>query len=451
MSDPNMADQPNENQSHNPDKTLVEGKNPETAKDSPVPQTASERLERQRLIRRQREINEMRRMEEEMQALRRLPTDAELLEAQRRVRLQRRHKARLFWGRIMLFVLMPAVATFIYLSTMATRFYAADSAVIVLSGESGGAPSLPGLLGGAALPTLKETLAVRHFLLSEEVMQRIDREHQFLAHYRDRTIDPLSRLGGLQLYRNELEYYQDKVQVVLDPLEGIIKLRVIARTPEAALAFSNALLGYSEQMINDLSKRMRRDHLAIAAEELKAAEERLFASRREMAQLQAKSGEIDPIATIQGISTVIVGLETELAKIDTQIDSQQALGTSGRVSEARALRQALVAQIAQQRKRLIEVRGERSFTETLAAFEKAKTNLEISQQIWAKAVDAYDRSRITANQQVRFLSTVIQPTTSAIPVRPRPLHDAAMVLILALVGYSILSLFYRAISEQARQ
>ncbi len=65
---------------------------------------------------------------------------------------------------------------------------------------------------------------------------------------------------------NEQAYslYKKYVKVGYDPTEGVIRMEVSAADPEVSARFSEALISYAEQRVDDLSQRKREDQMGDA-------------------------------------------------------------------------------------------------------------------------------------------------------------------------------------------
>ena len=56
------------------------------------------------------------------------------------------------------------------------------------------------------------------------------------------------------------------MKIAYDPTEGIIKMEVIAADPQVSAAFSEALIRYAEEQVDQLTQRLREDQMKGARE-----------------------------------------------------------------------------------------------------------------------------------------------------------------------------------------
>src|SRR5690606_8214453 len=107
----------------------------------------------------------------------------------------RRARARRLLVRLVLFVLLPTAAAGVYYGLVASDQFRSYSRFTIHSADSRPTHSLEMLVG--ALPGAggtQDVLAVRDYVLSRDMLQRLDKEHQFIAHYQQPHIDWISRL-----------------------------------------------------------------------------------------------------------------------------------------------------------------------------------------------------------------------------------------------------------------
>jgi capsular polysaccharide transport system permease protein len=109
------------------------------------------------------------------------------------------------------------------------------------------------------------------------------------------------------------------VSVETDTSTGVTALRAKAYRPEDAQKIAAALLSYSEQLINDLNDRARRDTLDTARREVDRAEERIRGIQSELAAYRVKQKMLDPKTTSAGVLALIAQMDAALATARTQL------------------------------------------------------------------------------------------------------------------------------------
>jgi len=91
------------------------------------------------------------------------------------------------------------------------------------------------------------------------------------------------------------------VKIGYDPSEGVMKMEVIAADPVLAQRFAEALIGYAEERVDNLTKRKREDQLREARENLAEAEQNRRDAQVAMVTLQQESQVIYPEAVLSSL------------------------------------------------------------------------------------------------------------------------------------------------------
>jgi capsular polysaccharide transport system permease protein len=185
----------------------------------------------------------------------------EISAIQREMMLRRRRKLALLTVRLAFFVLLPTILAGYYFYSIATPMYSTKSEFLIIQNEgSGGASPLGGLLP-TQFATTSDSIAVQGYLQSKDAMLRLDGDVGYKDHFKQGWIDPIQRLESEAT--NEVAYrlYKKNVKIGYDPTEGVIRMEVIAADPEISASFSDRLISYAEQRVNDLSAQKREDQM----------------------------------------------------------------------------------------------------------------------------------------------------------------------------------------------
>jgi len=373
-----------------------------------------------------------------------------------RVKIEQERIQRLmrFRRRVALFIGLPTLLAIIYYGLIATNYYEANAAFIVQSNESSFTPSITGLLdAGPAAGIVQESFAVREFIMSRDLMFKLEENHQFSDHYKGRVWSPSELINyvftGVQLY----DLYSRKVKVSLDPADGILRLSVLARTPEDAKRLAQAILGYSEEMVNGLSQRIIDGQLTFARTELEDAKNALQAARRRLVDVQLKRGELNPSEAATGVYSLIADLEKQLLDAKTQrsvllsttrADAPQVRALNTRIS-------ALTGSLKDAKARLIDDKEQKgTIGAAVTDVEYAKVDLDIAQQVWTAALQRLDTAASKANQQQRYLSTVVEPSLEDDATEPSFFMNVLLIFVLSVIGFSMITLFGAAVKEHSR-
>jgi len=188
-----------------------------------------------------------------------------------------------------LFVFLPTLAAGVYYFYIASDLYVSEAQFIVKMQTPQTSSLLGTFLQSSGLTRSEDdTFSVNSFITSRDAV-RLLQDHDHLRDVFDRPEADIitrfpSRIWGSsfeQLYK----HYQNFVDVTYDSVTGVTTLQVMAYRAGDAQRIAQALLGYSENLVNKLNERAEQDSLAFARGEVKSAEADLEAIQQQRAAL----------------------------------------------------------------------------------------------------------------------------------------------------------------------
>ncbi len=367
----------------------------------------------------------------------------------------RRARARRLAKRMAIFVLLPTLLATVYYSRVASSQYESYSVFTIHSAQ--GMPSiglgLDGLLSGIGSGAgSRDVLAVRDYVLSRDMLARLNKEHGFVAHYQADSLDFMSRLGKNASFEDAYQYFADKVSADFDLQSGSLTLRVRAFSADKSVELSKAVLTYSEEMVNKLSERERRDRMQDAELDVTKAEGRLTKARQALMSLQQKYGDFNPLATATGTMTVRTQLEGELAKARAELMQLKSYmnDDAPRVLAAQSKVNSLSAQVSGESRRLVDTKGADGLNTSLADFDSAMVEKEFAQKAYEASMAALEIARSDANRQHRYLATIATPSKPDESTYPRRFVGVLTVFVVSFLLMGIGTLLSAAVREHAR-
>ncbi len=192
----------------------------------------------------------------------------EVRKIQRDIVRRRRKRGVLLMIRLMFFVFLPTFLAGTYYFKYATPLFATNSQFIIQQADAAPSPAggLGGVLSGGGLGTSQDAVTVQSYLQSRDAMLRLDADLGFKEHFSSDAMDPLQRLDADATNEAAYRLYQKHVKIGFDPTEGLVKMEVIAADPATSQAFSEALIAYAEEQVDNLTQRLREDQMAGARE-----------------------------------------------------------------------------------------------------------------------------------------------------------------------------------------
>jgi capsular polysaccharide transport system permease protein len=283
-------------------------------------------------------------------------------------------------------------------------------------------------------------------------MLRLDETVNFREMFSNPTIDPIQRLEADPSDEATYKTYLRNVRIAFDPTEGVIKMEVIAPSPEASVTMSKALLGYAEEQVDQLTLRVREDQMKGARENYLDAEQGVKDAQRKVVELQRRYNVLSSEAEVDMVTSQIASLEAQLTK-DRLGLAQMESNANPNVSRMEPLKRRIAtmeSQIAEMRMRLTkeDVNGNESLAEVQSEMLLAEADVKTRQEILSKSLEAMESARIAANQQVRYLSVGVPPIPPDEATYPRAFENTSVALLIFAGIYLMISMTAAILREQ---
>lgn len=386
--------------------------------------------------------------------------EARMKEIRGELRRRRRLRSLSILVRFLIFVIGPTAFVGWYYYEKATDMYVSESALIFKSGASTipGAGGLFGSIGGFG--NITESVSVQEYIKSRDILERLEAEHGMITHFQSEEIDEFHRLKADASIDEAHKYYNGgflrsgKVAVSYDTAEGIMRLEVTGATPEAAQRFSQAIIDYSEELVNSLNERSRNDGVRSAEQKVEEAREGLLDAQRKVSEVQEKLNIFSIESEAGALQGRILTAETALAEIDAQIAKLETVAkdpNDSRFVPLRLDRNLKLEELADLRSRLTG--GDRangpSMARLGAELELARTDQLTANLMYTSALNSLETAIATAESQSTYLETVVQPSKPTKADKPARLQNTGLVFLISFAVYILGLLTISLIREQA--
>lgn len=389
----------------------------------------------------------------EPKALQRANKNAsEIIKIQRDIARRRRRKLALLVTRLAIFIFLPTFLAGWYYYRVATPMYATNAEIVIQQAQpQSGASGFSNMFQGTSMATQQDSIAVQSYLASREAMLRLDADHGFKDHFSDPAIDPIQRLSPDATNEEAFSLYKNHVSISYDPTEGLIRMEVIAVTPEKAFEFSQALIRYAEEQVDQLTSRLRADQMEGAQASYEAAEQRRAEALATWLAIQRDVQQIDPVSESASRLGQIAALETDRQRLQLVLQSRLNVARPSDV-QVQTLRDQIAnidTLIANLREELV---GSASDGDSMAArnteLRTAEENYAFQTIMVQQALTQMETARIEANRQVRYLSESVRPVIPDQATYPRAFENTVLALLIFSGIYLMISLTASILREQ---
>lgn len=329
--------------------------------------------------------------------------------------------------------------------------YATKSEFLILKAEGGGGGGMGSLFSGTQFATNQDAIAVQSYLTSKDAMLRLDQDVGFKSHFTQDFIDPIQRLDDNPSNEDAYSLYKRSIKIGYDPTEGVIKMEVMAAEPQVAADFSQALIGYAEERVDNLSLRKRSNAVTDAEAGLEEAEISRRAAQKALVRLQQEGAVIDPEARIAALRSQINTREIELQ--EKQLQLQALLDNSrpnrakveGTEADIRRIESLLATLNGQMTNATV---GEQSLAEKAVQIKLSEADLASADLRLQSAMERLEQARRDADSQARYLTTSVEPVPSEDPNYPRKFENTILAFLIFGGIYLMVSLTASILREQ---
>lgn len=297
--------------------------------------------------------------------------------------------------------------------------------------------------------TAQDSLIALDYIKSRAIIDDVGGRPIIKKYFSGSDIDYASRLDPDATMEKIWKYWRNHVTASVDTQSNILTVRVRAFSPEDARNLAQSVTDVSEQLVNRLSQRSRRDTLERAREEVDRAAQALASSRSDILAFQQKNKTINPIDTAKRIGTIISNLTLQRIEIDSQLATGTALGLAGTPAERQMQTKLGIIdkQIANLEGSLTDGTGPNSVSSQLRDYELLRLREEFAETIYTLSRTSFEQARRNMEKQQLYLAVIAPPFVPEYPLYPKPILDTALVFAGLMIFWGIGSLLTASVYD----
>jgi capsular polysaccharide transport system permease protein len=349
-------------------------------------------------------------------------------------------------------VILPLALAAIYYGVFATDRYVSSAQVVVRQdgGNPGAAvPGLATLLTGTNPASREETLYLREYIVSMDMMLLLEERLHWIEQYATQRSDIFFRLNKEADREDLLKYYQRMVSAHYDETTGLLRVEVQAFTPELSEQMLRTILEASEHFVNEVSHSIAREQMNFAKGELETARANYAERKTELIDFQNVNKVLDGGNTAQNRATIIADLEGQYTKEQAVLTEMQykLRPDSPQVKQQKQKVNAITQQLAKEKRLLVSSPNGSQLNVVASRFQQLTLDAGIAEESYKTAVAALDNARIEASKKIRTLVTVVSPNTPQLALYPERLYNLATILLGLLMLYGITRFILASIED----
>ena len=297
--------------------------------------------------------------------------------------------------------------------------YTTEARFAVRTGERATADPIAALSALSNFTQAQDSLIIVNYLKSRAMVDALEQKIDLRALFSRRDIDWYSRFDRDDEVERLVRYWRNQVKASVESQSGIISVQFSAFSPADAKLIADTVVSISEELINTMSARARRDTLREAETEVARAEGRLSASRIALERLRNLDATLDPRKAADALGKLIGELRLDRAKLEQDAVSAQRNLVGANAPQIQMLRtrmQVIDEQIASLQARITASTsqsaasdGGKALGASITRFDQIELERKVAEKQYTEALTALERARMNAGRQTMYLATFVQP------------------------------------------
>jgi capsular polysaccharide transport system permease protein len=351
--------------------------------------------------------------------------------------LHRRPLAALIRRPMFALALAASALASVYWCVVASDRYTSQATVIIQRTDLGAKSALDvsSLLAGSGGADRSDQLLLRNYMLSVDMLDKLDAALHLRAHYSDRSRDPLSRMWSDDIASEQFhEYFLSRVSVDFDEYAGVLVVKAQAFDPRTAQAIARTMVAEGERTMNAMAHALARDQVGFVERQVAELATRYRQTRQAVLRFQNDKGLVSPQDSAAHLAAAVNALEGKRTELQTQRTAllgylaPQAPG----VVELDTQIAAIDKQIAREQARLAAPAG-KTLNGTVEEFQRLELEAGFAQDVYKTALVALERGRVEATRNLKKVTLLQKPTLPEYPVEPRRFYNTLVFILIALL------------------
>ena len=366
------------------------------------------------------------------------------------IRMVLRRRAMVF--SLLLFVIFPTAATSVYMFGFASDQYVSELRLSIRTADPRMGDATPVFQGMASASQIGlDSYVLTQFIQSREFVDKLQQQVSLSTIYARSDIDFLARLRRDASAEQVVRYWRGMVDPFFDLTQGAIVIRVKAFTPVDAQRLAQQVYAISDQLIANLTARVRRETLSVAEAELARAELRLKNALKAKEAFRIREGTMDPTMIAAGVGEAAARLRVDLAMSRAQLAAQMQDKLGDSSPTVRELRKKIIG--LEQELALLETKSsslrtlEASLAQAASSYEELNTDQRIAENALGSALASMEAARATAGRQGSYLLAFVNPSLPQEALYPQRARNVLIALLASVTLWAIGWLLVAAVRE----
>lgn len=314
----------------------------------------------------------------------------------------------------------------IFYWTFSSDRYVSEATILIQNTEQITTSSLDvtTLLSGISTPNKSDQLLLSEYLLSVDMLKKLDKALNLRAHYSDSRWDFASRMWLGKYYLEWFHrYYLSRVSITYDEMSGVLRIQAQAYDPQTAYKIAQLLVQDGEEFMNEMSHALARVQVEFLDKQVIQAQVQVCNASKNLLNFQNQKGLISPKATVESIHAIIAKLEDQRTELQTQLASLPSTLDKNHPTK-KSLEQSLSAveqQIVQEQIKLASTSGH-SLNTLMEEEQLLKLELKFKQDIYQASLIALEKGKMDVARTLKQVSILQHPMFPEYAWQPRRIY-----------------------------
>ena len=346
---------------------------------------------------------------------------------------------------LVLMVIVPNLVSTVYYGLIASDQYVSEARFTV---STAALPKFDGLGSVTGLPPMlvvQDTQVVTNYIHSRAMVEQLERTVGLRDSYSSKSIDWWARFHEDKPIEKFTKYWASMSEASIGLPSGIVTFVVRAFSPEDAKRIADAVVRLSENLINDLNERMRRDTVLASETDLRRAADALGRARLKLEHARNEEGLLDVGQTNSAISGLMSGLEADLLKAQQEYQTQshyvadtapQMRVLKTRIAAMNSQIEEMKAQVTAPSEKGISAIAEKTLSGKMTRFAELDLEQRMAEKRYALSVAAVEAARMMNERKMLYLHEIVAPALPEDSNYPKRWLSVGMIFLASIIGWA---------------
>lgn len=298
------------------------------------------------------------------------------------------------------------------------------------------------IFSGISNTNKSDQLLLSEYLLSVDMLKKLDKALDLKTHYSDHKWDIASRMWLGKFYLEWFHrYYLSRVSIKYDEYSGVLHIQAQAYDPKISYYIAQILVQDGEKFMNDMNHDLVRTQIKFLEKQVDNAQQEVLKASKALLTFQNNKGLVSPKATVESIQSIISNLEEQRTKLEMQLTALP-INLNKNHPTKKTLEKSLSAvdqQIKQEQIKLTSKSGT-SLNTLMEEEQLLQIELKFKQDIYKTSLAALEKGKMDVARSLKQVSILQQPIYPEYALQPKRVYGIIVTICITFIILGIMNL-----------